>query len=148
MRLVHAAHTSAPPAKVWELLGDPERWPEFDLWLRRVLGTTGRLTGGQMLMGLARMSVVRIPIDVVEAVEGQRLVLLVHIAPGVRQQVTTELTASVRGGCDVRVSVVVEGLFAAGAVLPLWLASGLTARVLAARTDAEARRSRRASGAA
>ena len=148
MKLVHSAHTSATPAQVWELLGDPERWPEFDLWLRKVLGTTGRLTDGQMLMGLARMSVVRIPVDVVEVVPGQRLVLLAHIAPGVRQQVTTELTASVRGGCDVRVSVVVEGMFAAGAVLPLWLANGLTARVLAARSDAEARRRRRTDGAA
>ena len=148
MRLAHSAYTSATPAQVWELLGDPKRWPEFDLWLRKVLGTTGRLNDGQMLMGLARMSVVRIPVDVLEVVPGQRLVLMAHLAPGVRHQVTTELTPSVRGGCDVRVSVVVEGLFAVGAVLPLWLASGLTARVLAARSDAEARRLRKASGAA
>ena len=144
MRLVHSAHTSASPAQVWELLGDPQRWPEFDLWLRKVLGVRGPLQGGQHLMGLARMSVVRIPVDVLEAAPAQRLVLLVHVAPGVRHQVTTELTPAVRGGCDLRVSVMVDGLLARGAAVPLWLASGFTVRVLAARADAEARRAGRA----
>jgi uncharacterized protein YndB with AHSA1/START domain len=149
MRLVHSVRTAATPAQVWELLGDPHRWPEFDLWLRKVVGSRGRLTGGEHLMALARLSVVRIPVDVVEAVPAQRLVLLVHVAPGVRHQVTTELAAAVRGGCDIRASVVVDGLLARGAVVPLWLASGLTTRVLAARADADVRRRRRAgSGAA
>lgn len=142
MRLVHSAHTSATPAQVWELLGDPRRWPEFELWLRRVLGPQARLCAGQHLMGLARMSVVRIPVDVLEAEPAQRLVLLVHVAPGVRHQVRTELAAAVRGGCDIRVSVVVDGLLARGAAVPLWLASGLTTRVLAARADTETRRRR------
>jgi hypothetical protein len=80
---------------------------------------------------------------VVEAVPEKRLVLLVHSAPGVREYVTHELTPAVRGGCDLRVSVVVEGLFAPVAFVPLWLASGLTTRVLGARTDRDARRARR-----
>ncbi len=143
MRLVHRAHTSASPAEVWQLLGDPQCWPQFDLWLRRVRGAHGTVTTGQHLLGLGRLVSLRIPVDVVEAVPDRRLVLLVHAAPGVRQQVTTELTPVVRGGCDVRVSVVVDGLFARVAFVPLWLAGGLTVRVLATRTDRDARRARR-----
>ena len=143
MRLLHSARSTAPPAQVWQLLGDPRRWPEFELWLDKVVGAPGRLVPGQRLMGRARMSVLRVPMDVLEAVPGQRLVLLVHVAPGVRQEVTTELTATVDGGCDLRVRVVVDGPLARPAALPLWLASGLTVRLLVARADAEARRTRR-----
>ena len=37
MRLVQRARTSATPAQVWEVLGQPSRWPEFEPFLRRVL---------------------------------------------------------------------------------------------------------------
>jgi uncharacterized protein YndB with AHSA1/START domain len=144
VRLTHSARTTAGPARVWELLGDPRRWPEFEAWLHKVVGAPGRLVAGQRLMGRVRFSVVRIPMDVVEVVPGRRVVLLVHVAPGVRHQVTTELTPTVDGGCDLRVSVVVDGPFAPPAALPLWLASGLSVRLLAARADAEDRRARRA----
>jgi uncharacterized protein YndB with AHSA1/START domain len=147
VRLLHSARSSATPAQVWRLLGDPRRWPEFEVWLHKVPGAPARLAAGQRLMGRVRMSVVRIPMDVVEVVHGQRLVLLVHVAPGVRHQVTTELTPTVDGGCDLRVSVVVDGPLARPAALPLWLSSGLTVRVLAARADAQARQDRRTGAA-
>lgn len=143
MRLVHRVHTSASPAEVWSLLADPACWPQFDLSLRRVRGAHGRVAAGQHLLGLGRVLSVRIPIDVVEVEPEERLVLLVHTAPGVRERVTHELTPAVRGGCDVRVSIVVEGMFARAAFVPLWLAGGLTTRILAARTDRDARRARR-----
>ena len=146
MRLQHSARTSATPAEVWQLLGDPRRWPEFEVWLHKVPGALSRLSAGQRLMGSARFSVVRIPMDVVEVAVGRRLVLLVHVAPGLRHQVTTDLTPTVDGGSDLRVSVVVDGPLARPAALPLWLSSGLTVRLLAARADAEARRARRTGG--
>jgi uncharacterized protein YndB with AHSA1/START domain len=147
VRLTHSARTTATPAQVWQLLGDPRRWPEFEVWLHKVVGAPGRLSAGQRLMGRVRLSVVRVPMDVVEVVAGQRLVLLVHVAPGVRHQVTTALTSTVDGGCDLRVSVVVDGPLARPAALPLWLSSGLTVRLLAARSDAEDRRARRTGAA-
>src|SRR5688500_6139543 len=133
MRLVHRVHTSASPAQVWAMLGDPASWPQFDLWFRRVRGAHGPVAAGQHLLGLGRLVSLRIPVDVLEAVPERRLVLLVHVAPGVRGEVTHELTPTVRGGCDVRVSVVVEGLFARAAFVPLWVSTGVTARVLATR---------------
>ncbi|MCW2665225.1 MAG: hypothetical protein JWN57_187 [Frankiales bacterium] len=143
MRLAHRVRTSASPAQVWELLGNPLRWPEFDLSLRRVRGSHGAAATGQHLLALHRVLSLRIPVDVVEAVPEKRLVLLLHSAPGLRETVTTEVTPAVRGGSDITVSVVVDGLWARPAAVPMWLASGLTARVLAARTDRASRKATR-----
>lgn len=144
MRLRHRVRTSATPEQVWGVLGDPTRWPEFDLFLHRVRGASGPAMTGQHLLAVGRGFGVRIPIDVVEAVPERRLVLRVHAAPGVVEEVTSEITPLVRGGCDLAVSVVVEGLFARAAALPLWAARGLTSRVLAHRVERIARAARRA----
>jgi uncharacterized protein YndB with AHSA1/START domain len=148
MRLAHRVRTSASPDEVWQLLGDPRRWPEFTPFLRRVHGAPDRVRTGQTLLSVARFTSLRIPVDVVEAVPQQRLELFLHTAPGVWQRVTYELAPAVRGGTHVRVSLVVEGLFARGAAVPLWLANSLTARVLAARAEREASATRRRRGAA
>lgn len=144
MRLRHRVRTTATASQVWSVLGDPVRWPEFELLLHRVRGASGAASTGQHLLGIGRGIGVRIPIDVVEASPDRRLVLRVHTAPGVVEEVTSEITPLVRGGCDLAVSVVVEGLFARPAALPLWLARGLTSRVLAHRVEMIARASRRA----
>ncbi|MCW2817530.1 MAG: hypothetical protein JWR42_317 [Marmoricola sp.] len=143
MKLSHRVRTTASPAEVWQVLGDPKRWPEFDLCLLKVRGAHGSAAAGQHLLGLARVASLRIPVDVVEAVPDKRLVLLVHTAPGLRETITTEITPAVRGGSDLVVSVVVEGLWARAGALPLWLANGLNVRLLAARTDRTARKTRR-----
>ena len=144
MRLRHRVRTSASPAQVWSVLGDPAHWPEFDLFLHRVRGGSGLATTGQHLLGVGRGLGVRIPIDVVEATPERRLVLRVHAAPGVVEEVTSEITPLVRGGCDLAVSVVVDGLFARAAAVPLWVARGLTSRLLAHRVEKIARAARRA----
>lgn len=144
MRLRHRVRTSATPAQVWTVLGDAARWPDYDLFLRQVRGGSGRVSTGQHLLGVSRAFGARIPIDVVEAVPDRRLVLRVHAAPGVVEEITHEITPLVRGGCDLAVSVVVDGLFARGAALPLWLARGLTSRVLVLRVERIARAARTA----
>lgn len=144
MRIAHRVHTSAAPALVWELVGDPERWPQFDLQVRRVRGARGSASPGDRLVGLSRLGSLRIPIDVVESVPPSRLVVVVHVAPGLREQRTVEVTSAVRGGCDVTVSVVLEGPLAPLAVLPGHLTGLLTARLLAARAERLARQHGRA----
>ena len=148
MNLSHRVRTSATPAQVWSVLGDAKRWPEFDLFLRQVRGSSGRVSTGDHLLGIGRVLPVRIPVDVVEAVPERRLVVRVHVAPGVVEEVTHELTPAVRGGCAIAVSVVVDGLFARPAAVPLWLGRGLTARVLAHRVERLARAAGGAAGAA
>ncbi len=144
MRLRHRVRTSASPAQVWQVLGDPRRWPEFDVTLRRVRGSAGRAAAGQHLLGISRGLALRIPVDVVEVAPERRLVVRVRTAPGVVQEITTEIVPLVRGGCDLAVSVVVEGLFARATALPLWATAGLTTRVLAHRVEAIARAARQA----
>ena len=138
------ARTSATPAQVWEVLGQPSRWPEFEPLLRRVRGTHGAAAAGQALVGVSRIANLAIPIDVREAEPSRRLVVRVHTAPGVGQVLTIELVPVVSGGTDVVCSVVVDGLFARAAAAPLWLASGVTVRLLAVRAERLARAARRA----
>jgi uncharacterized protein YndB with AHSA1/START domain len=126
MRLVHRVPTAAPPAQVWELLGNAQR---------QLPGGPGRARVGGHLMALLRFPALGIPVDVLAAEPDKRLVLLVHLAPGLRHTLTYELTPTVDGGTDIAVSVVVEGLLARPAALPLWLYEGFTVRVLAARTE-------------
>lgn len=144
MTRVQRARTSASPAQVWEVLGHPARWPEFELFLRRVRGTHGAAAAGQTLVGVSRFGSLAIPIDVLEVEPGARLVLRVHTAPGVVQTVTHEVVPLVRGGSDLRLGVTVDGLFSRAAVAPLRLVGALTVRLLAARTERLARAARRA----
>ena len=144
VRLLRRARTAASPAQVWEVLGQPTRWPEFELFLRRVRGTHGAAAAGQVLMGVSRFGALSVPIDVLEVDPGRRLVVRVHAAPGVRETVTFEVLPVLQGGSDLRVGVVVEGLLARPAALPLWLAGGMTLRLLVARAERIARSARRA----
>ena len=147
MRLAHRVSTSASPAQVWELLGAPKRWPEFNPFLRRIRGAPDSVRTGQTLIAVARFSAVQVPIDVLEAVPEQRLELFMHTAPGVRHRVLTELTPKVRGGCSVRVSGTVDGVFGPAVVAPMWLADGFVARLLAAQAERGARAVRTGRGA-
>ena len=144
MRLVQRARTSAAPAQVWEVLGAPARWPEFEPFLRRVRGTHGVAVAGQTLVGVSRIGSLAVPIDVLEVETARRLVLRVHTAPGVGELLTFEVVPVVSGGSDLTCSVVVDGVLARAAAGPLWAASGLTVRLLAARAHRLARAARRA----
>jgi hypothetical protein len=144
VRLAHRVHTTASPAQVWELLGTPSRWSLFDPSLRGVRGAAGPARTGQRLIGLSRVGALGLPLDVLEARPPDRLVLLVHVLPGLRQTVTTDVTPAARGGADVTVSFVLDGPLSWPALGPLYLASGLTARLLAHRADRLARAARRA----
>ena len=144
MRLTQRVRTSASQSQVWEVLGEPSRWPEFELMLRRVRGSDGPAAAGQTLLGVSRVALLAVPIDVLEAVAGARLVLRVHAAPGVVERLTFEVVPLVRGGSDICVSVVVDGMFARAAVLPLWLGSAFTTRMLGVRAERLARAARSA----
>jgi uncharacterized protein YndB with AHSA1/START domain len=143
MRLVHRVRTPAPPAMVWSVLGTPSNWPLFDLFLSKVKGSTRAAEVGLHLVGVSRWTVLGIPLDVLEVEPERRLVMRVRTAPGITEELTFVLTETTKGGTDIRDSIVVEGLFARPAAPVLWLANGLNARVLAARTATMARAARR-----
>jgi hypothetical protein len=129
---------------VWDVLGTPANWPQFDVFLSKVKGSAREATVGQHLVGISRWTVLGIPLDVLEVDPERRLTMRVHTAPGITEELTFVLTPTTRGGTDIRVSLVVDGLFARPAIPILWLANGLNARVLAARTTRTARAARRA----
>lgn len=139
MRLTHRVHTSASVQQVWALLDQPSAWPQFLMMLRRVRGTDGAAAAGQRLLGVTRFTSIGIPVDVLEAVRDTRLTLLVHTAPGVRERVTCFVTPAVRGGSEIEVSAAVEGPLAPLAALPLFVATGLSTHLLAARAQQAAR---------
>jgi len=145
VKLVHRVRTPASPTQVWGVLGTPTSWPLFDVFLSKVKGATRAASAGQHLVGVSRWTVLGIPIDVLEVVPEKRLVIRVRTAPGITEELTFVLTPTTKGGTDIRVSIVVEGLFAGPAAPALWLANGLNARVLAHRTGRLARAARRAS---
>ncbi len=143
MKLAHRVRTSASPAQVWQLLGTPSRWPQFDVFLTKVKGTSREAAVGQHLVGISRWTTLGIPLDVLEVDPERKLVMRVRTAPGITEELTFVLTPTTKGGTDIAVGIVVEGLFARPAVPVLWLANGLNARVLAARTHRLARAHRR-----
>lgn len=143
MRLSSRVHTRATPAQVWQLLGSPAQWPRFEPLLGAVRGAHGPAAAGQHLLGIARGLALRVPVDVLEAVPERRLVLRIATVPGLREEVTYEVTSALRGGCDLSVSVVADGLFARPAVLSLWLAARANARLLQNRADRLAANQRR-----
>lgn len=146
-RLAHSARTPAPPPVVWELLGDPVRWPEFHPLVARVTGAHGPARAGQHLLVIGRGIGLRVPVDVLDADGERRLALLVHTAPGLRQVLTVELAPTLRGGSVVTATTTTDGPFAAAGVAPLWVADGVLVRLLARRATEEGRRAGR-SGAA
>ena len=143
MRLAHRVHTSATPAQVWEVLGDPQRWPQFDPTLRAVRGASRTTAAGQRLVGLSRMGALGIPLDVLEASPPYRLVVLVHTMPGLRQQVTTDVVPAARGGSYLTVAMILDGLLVWPALWPAWWTTALHARLLGHRADLVARAARR-----
>jgi uncharacterized protein YndB with AHSA1/START domain len=145
MKLVHRVQTSATPAEVWSMLGTPKHWPQFDVFLSKVRGTDRPAAVGQHLVGVSRWTALGIPLDVLEVDPENRLVMRVRTAPGITEELTFVLTPTTRGGTAITLSIVVDGLFAGPAAPVLWLANGLNARVLAARTHRISRRERRAS---
>lgn len=139
MKLTHRVRTSASPAQVWAILGTPGRWPEFDAFLAKVKGSSDAARPGLHLVGISRWTTLGIPLDVLDVVPEERLVLRVRTAPAITEELTFVLTPTTKGGTSITVGLVVDGLLARPAAPLLWLANGLNARLLARRTHRLAR---------
>jgi len=140
VRINHRVTTPASPQEVWAVLENPSRWPEFDPFVRRVDSARGLVREGQHLMVVARGLPVRVPVDVRLVASGRRLGVTVHTMPGLREQIDHSVRARPRGGTEVRVTSVVEGPLARFALVPLWLSTGMRARMFGWRATREHRR--------
>lgn len=142
-RLHHQILTDATPPDVWTVLRDPHRWPEIEAMLARVEGAGGHVAEGQRLLGVARGWPMRIPLDVRRVVPRKALHLTVYSVPGLREELDIMLVPATRGGTQITVLVRLYGPLATAAVLPAWLGSGMTARLLAKAAEREQRRRQR-----
>lgn len=141
VRLCHRVRTAGSVADVWSLLGEPRRWPTFDVALVRVVGASGPVMAGQRLVGITRGWPLRIPLDVVRVVAHRVVQVRIHPAPGVREEIEYRLVPVSSGGTQVSLTVDLDGPLARVATLATWGASGVSARLLA-RGAAQARRAR------
>jgi uncharacterized protein YndB with AHSA1/START domain len=139
-RLHHQVPCEAPPADVWAVLRDPHRWSEFETFLARVDGAAGHAVEGQRLLAVSRGFPVRIPLDVRRVVPRKALHLTIHSVPGLREELDIVLVPATRGGTQITFIVRLSGPLSGAAVLPLWFASGVTARLLARAAEREQRR--------
>lgn len=138
------ATTPAPPAVVWRLLGDPDRWPLIHPLVRRVPGVSGPAREGQHLLVVGRGLGLRIPVDVLDADGDRRLALLVHTLPGLREELVVELAPSFRGGTQVTVHGRPDGPFGRLGAVPLWFVDRLVTRMIVVAATREGRRVARA----
>lgn len=138
------ATTAAPPDVVWQLVGDPDRWPLIHPLVRRVPGVSGPARDGQHLLVVGRGLGLRIPVDVLDADGDRRLALLVHTLPGLREQLVVDLAPSFRGGTQVTVHGRTDGSFARLGAVPLWLVDRLAVRMIAVAATREGRKLARA----
>jgi hypothetical protein len=145
VRLSHRVHTSGSAADVWSLLGEPSRWPRFDVAVARVLGASGAVVQGQRLLAVTRGVPLRIPLDVVRVVPHQAVRLRVDAAPGLREGIEYLLVPMLRGGTEVRLTVDLDGPLAGAAAPAAWGSGALSARLLA-RAAAQVRRARLRAG--
>jgi hypothetical protein len=131
---------SAPPPDVWTVLREPQRWPEFEPFLARVEGAAGYAAEGQRLLGVGRAVPVRIPLDVRRVVPRKALHVRVHSMPGLREDLDIVLVPATQGGTQITFVVRLSGPLAPAAVLPLWISSGVTAKLLVRAAEREQRR--------
>ena len=133
MRITHRVASRAGVDDVWAALGDPTRWPEHDVLVDRVECVRGHAREGQHLVVVTRGLRLRIPVDVRIVVPGRHLGLSVRTAPGLTHEIDVMLTPRPRGGTQVRVQVLLDGVFARWWWLPEWTTRAVSTRLLARR---------------
>lgn len=119
----------APPERVWEVLSDVERWPE---WTETVTAAT-RLDASPLGLGSrVRVEQPKLPPTeyVVTEIDPGRGFTWVATGPGVRTTARHALEARAEGGSRVVLAVEQAGLL--GAVMGRLFFTGLTDRYLAA----------------
>ncbi len=134
MRITHRVGTKAAVDEVWAALGDPTRWAEHDVMVDHVECVRGLVREGQHLVVVSRGLRLRVPVDVRLVAPGRHLGLTVRTAPGLTHEVDVMLTPRPGGGTQVRVQVLLDGVFARWWWLPEWATRGISTRLLAWRS--------------
>jgi len=143
MRIEHCREVAAPPAAVWALLGEPARWPDFEILVAAVAEPSGAAAAGPAREGrdvlvVARGLGLRAPVRIRAAEPDRWLGLRVRTLPGLVEDVDHLIEPLAGRRCRVRVTVAVRGPLRLVAYLPLRASSALVVRSLVRRAEAEA----------
>lgn len=135
------ASSAASVSDVWAVLAHPERWVEFDPFLRTVAAQAGEdggepagafeLMAGEQLLAEVRLSRRRVPVEVDHVVNRSSLTTTAQLLPGLAEELEHLLIPQASGGTLVTARFTLHGPLALPALLPRWVFRALTVRLLA-----------------
>jgi Polyketide cyclase / dehydrase and lipid transport len=140
LRASAGAHASsaAPVSEVWAVLAHPQRWAEFEPFLRSVTPAEGSpasaaedVEAGQHLYARVGPMSVEVPVAVDHVVDRCSVAVTAQLLPGLAEEVEHLVIPSASGGSVVTVRLTLHGPLALPALLPRWLMRTLTVRMLA-----------------
>ena len=138
------ASSAAPVTDVWAVLAHPERWVEFDPFLKAVepaemdevdqdVEPAGSfdVMAGQQLLAQVRLSRRHVPVEVDHVVNRSSLATTAHLFRGLAEEVEHLLIPQASGGTLVTARITLHGPLALPALLPRWVFRALAVRLLA-----------------
>lgn len=136
------ASSSAPVSEVWALLAHPQRWAEFEPFLRSVASADGDhdegeppvaeadVEAGQHLRAKLKLTPIEVPVEIDHVVDRCSLAVTARLLPGLAEEVEHLVIPSASGGSMVTVRLTLHGPLALPALLPRWLMRTVTVRLL------------------
>lgn len=133
------ASSAAPVSEVWAVLAHPERWSEFDPFVRAVepadqdadTESGFDLMAGQQLLARVRLSGRRVPVEVDHVVNRSSLATRARLFHGLAEEVEHVLIPQASGGTLVTARITLHGPLALAALLPRWGFRAMAVRLLA-----------------
>jgi hypothetical protein len=135
------ASSAAPVSDVWAVLAHPERWVEFDPFVRAARpaeqnadpesGGGFDIVAGQQLLAQVRLSRRQLPVEVDHVVNRSSLVTTAALLHGLAEEVEHVLIPQASGGTLVTARITLHGPLALPALVPRWVFRAMTVRLLA-----------------
>ena len=138
------ASSAAPVPAVWAVLAHPDRWAEFDPFVRAVepspdeprdpgsaSAETWEVVAGEKVLAHMRLLRRQLPVDVDHVVNRSSLATTTQLVPGLAEEVEHLLIPQASGGTLVTARITLRGPLAVPALLPRWLLRSVAVRLLA-----------------
>ncbi len=145
------ASSAAPVPSVWAVLAHPDRWVEFDPFLRAVEpsepgsgagdtdGGSWEVVAGGQVLGQVRLLPRQLRVDIDHVVNRSSLATTAHLFHGLDEEVEHLLIPLASGGTLVTARITLHGPLALPSLLPRWIFRSLAVRLLARTAENELR---------
>jgi hypothetical protein len=135
------ASSAAPVPSVWAVLVHPDRWAEFDPFVRAVQPSSEvhddseteawEVVAGEQVLARVRLLRRQIPVDIDHVVTRSSLATTAQLFHGLAEEVEHLLIPQASGGTLVTARITLHGPLALPALLPRWIFRSLAVRLLA-----------------